>query len=86
MKQAVLIALLGCSSVSAWKESGHVIIANIAYHILRTESPKTVTQVEDVLSILKKSHPSITPKEKDYPIVESCSYADDIKYHGGMYQ
>jgi hypothetical protein len=37
------------------------------------------------LAILKKSDPTWTVKEKDYPMVECVTFADDIKYKGGSY-
>ena len=61
-------------------------MARVAQNILEKKSPETLTQVEDILSVLKKSDPSWTVKEGDHPMVECTTFADDIKYKGGGYQ
>jgi len=40
--------------------------------------------VDNILS--KYSDDATDLHEKDHPFVESSTYADDIKYHGGMWQ
>jgi hypothetical protein len=61
-------------------------VARVAQNILEQKSPGTLTEVEDILAVLKKSDPSWTTNEMDHPMVECTTFADDIKYKGGAYQ
>jgi hypothetical protein len=79
--EIVTLALLG--QASAWWGNGHLLVARVAYELL---DDSTIGQVEDILSILKKSDPKWTIKEGKYPFVECTTFADDIKYKGGSYQ
>jgi hypothetical protein len=77
----VPLALLG--QANAWWGNGHLLVARVAYELL---DQQTIDQVEDILSVLKKSDPSWTHLEGDHPFVECVTFADDIKYKGGSYQ
>ena len=81
----VAIAAL-LNETGAWWGNGHLLTSRVAYEILSADSPDTITQVEDILSILKKSDPSWTKSEQDHPMVECVTFADDIKSKGGSYQ
>lgn len=82
MKSQILtLALLG--QTNAWWGNGHLLVARVAYELL---DQQTIDQVEDILSVLKKSDPSWTHLEGDHPFVECVTFADDIKYKGGSYQ
>ena len=39
-----------------------------------------------MLSVLKSTDPDIVTHEDQHPFIESATFADDIKYHGGMWQ
>ena len=41
--------------------------------------------LSDLLKYLEDDDPDTTVKEGDYPLVECATWADDIKYHGGMW-
>ena len=58
----VAIATL-LNETGAWWGNGHMLTGRVAYEILLADSPDTITQVEDILSILKKSDPSWTKSE-----------------------
>jgi len=87
MKGVFLVAIgLLLNTASAWNFYGHVIVARIPYDLLKEDSPTTITKVDKVLKYLHTSDPDGTAKEGKYPLVECATYADDIKYHGGMWQ
>ena len=51
------VVLLTCSmqpGVLAWWDTGHLIIARIAYNILQEKSPETITQINDILMPLEQ--------------------------------
>jgi hypothetical protein len=82
MKSSIVsLALLG--QTNAWWGQGHLLVARVAQEILDQD---TVSTVEEILSILRKSDPDWTKKEGDHPFVECVTFADDIKYKGGSYQ
>lgn len=83
-KHLVLIFLLG--GAKAWSATGHLLVARIAQDILAKESPETIKEVENILSVLKQSKPTQTAKENNHPLVECTTFADDIKYAGGGFQ
>ena len=76
--------LLG--STAAWKFSGHVTVARIAYDILEKKKPEVIKQVEAILKPLQDDFPDWTVKEGSHPFVECATYADDIKMKGGSFQ
>ena len=83
-KSLVVLALT--NTVSAWWNQGHLLTARTAFDVLKEQSPNTVTDVEKVLSYLKKSDPGWTVNEGSHPMVECATFADFIKYKGGSYQ
>ena len=58
-------------------------MARVAQELL---DQQTIDEVEDILSVLKKSDPSWTKSEGDHAFVECVTFADDIKRMGGAYQ
>ena len=78
--EIVTLALLG--QASAWWGNGHLLVARVAYELL---DETTIGQVEEILTVLKKSDPSWTVKEGKHIFVECVTFADDIKYKGGSY-
>lgn len=73
------------SKVNAWFGKGHLLVARIAQDVLKEDSPETITKVEGILQILKKSDPEWTKKEGKHPIVECATFADDIKGKGARW-
>lgn len=67
---------------NAWWGNGHLLVARVAQELL---DQQTVDQVEEILSVLKKSDPSWTKSEGDHAFVECVTFADDIKRMGGAY-
>lgn len=86
MKLLLITLAMLANSVNAWFGTGHLLVARIAYEILEKQSPSTLSNVENILAVFKKSDPKLTSKEKNYPFVECATFADDIKYRGGGYQ
>ena len=82
----MFLTLSSIHVASAWNFYGHVIIARTAYDILKHDSPSTITKVDKILKYLEDDDPDKVPKEGKYPLVECATWADDIKYHGGMWQ
>jgi hypothetical protein len=82
MKFNILISVF-CTigAVNAWNSETHLLIARMAYDILKKDNPVVLNKAEDLLQIysdnLTKSH------EKDYPFVECVTLADDNKRRGG---
>jgi hypothetical protein len=72
----------------AWGGYGHLVVARIAYDMLKKNGEDhIIDQVNDLLYILKhKDMGTWTIKEGNWPMVECVCYADDIKYKGGVYQ
>ena len=82
MKSSIVtLALLG--QTNAWWGNGHLLVARVAYELL---DQQTISQVEEILAVLKQSDPSWTHLEGEHPFVECVTFADDIKYKGGSYQ
>ena len=73
-------------SANGWWGNGHLLTSRVAYELLSKDSPDTISQVENILSVLKKSDPSWTKSEEKRPFVECSTFADDIKHKGGAYQ
>ena len=71
---------------NGWWGNGHLLTSRVAFEILQKDSPDTVTQVENILKVLKVSDPSWTKSEDTHPMIECVTFADDIKHKGGAYQ
>ena len=74
---------LSASTVQAWSGAGHLLVSGIAQNVLQKQSPETITDVENVLSILSKDFPDYTTSEGDHQLVECTTYADDFIYRRG---
>jgi len=70
-----VLSLIGVAN--AWNGEGHLLIARMAYDILKKDNPIALNKAEQLLSkysdYLTKEH------EKDYPFVECVTLADDNK-------
>ena len=80
-----IIAAAAISQATAWWGKGHEIVAQIAYDKLKAESPASIDQINKVLGFLTRDQPSIL-KEKNYPMIEGSTWADDVKAKGGSFQ
>jgi hypothetical protein len=85
MKYLTIIALL-VSLTNAWYGTGHLLVARVAQNLLEKNDPTTFKKVLDILAILKRDDASWTKEEDKHPFTECATFADDIKYKGGMYQ
>jgi len=81
-----LVATTFVGYVECWKAEGHVLIARIAYDILKSENPQALTKANSILKSLAVDNPTLTKKEDKYPFVECSTLADDIRMAGGQYQ
>ena len=61
-------------------------MARIAYEKVRQESPDVLARAEALLRVYSGRCPRATIKEKEFPLVECATFADDIKYKGGGWQ
>ena len=87
ISKTVVLATAALSSVSAWKASGHLLVARIAYDKLQKDGDQsTIDKVEVILKTLQKDFPTWTVKEGEHSFVEGVTFADDIKYKGGGFQ
>ena len=77
----ILCILSLASIVGAWNGETHLLIARMAYDILKKESPTALNKAESLLRIysdsLTKEH------EGKYPFVECVTLPDDNKRRGG---
>jgi len=79
-----LVAAAMIGSTNPWFGTGHLLVARIAYDILKASNSEKLATAE---SILKGLDNSIAKKhERNHQFVECATYADDFKYHGGIYQ
>ena len=65
-----------------------MIVSKIAYDLLNADKAgqKVLGQVNGILKILKDADiGGWTKKERDYPMVECSTFADDIKGRGMFY-
>lgn len=85
MKFASICALTVLSSVNAWSGPAHLLTSRIAEEILKKENPQVIENIKIILASLKESDPDIVV-EGDHPFTECTTFADNIKYHGGMFQ
>ena len=83
---AILIATLLSYSATAWSINGHLFVANIAQDILQQNSETSLSKALEMLTYLAGYNATLTVGEVDHPYVESATFADDIKYHGGAWQ
>jgi hypothetical protein len=62
------------------------LVAKVAYDILQTSYPHTLSQCEDILKVLEVDYPNITVKEDKHMFVECTTAADDMKMKGWSWQ
>ena len=71
---------------NAFWEEGHSLVAYIAMTVLKKEHPEILKNVDSLLGVLEtklsKNGTTLTPREKDYPMVEASSFADDLSDKG----
>mgnify|MGYP000949345061 CR=1 FL=1 len=72
----------------AWSGPAHLLTARVAYETLLKRNPDTVSQVENILSGLKREGTcpdkiAALIVEGKHSFVECATFADNIKYHGG---
>ena len=81
MRSILISVFCIIGAVNAWNSETHLLIARMAYDILKKDNPVVLNKAEDLLKIysdnLTQSH------EKDYPFVECVTLADDNKRRGG---
>ena len=82
---ALFVATLLSATVGAWSINGHLFVANIAQDLMLQNSPTSLIKALEMLTYLKDYNETLTVGEGDYPYVESATFADDIKYHGGAW-
>ena len=75
----------------AWSGPAHLLTARVAYETLLQRNPNVVTQVEKIMSGLKREgtcpdNIAALITEDKHTFVESATFADNIKYHGGGWQ
>jgi hypothetical protein len=83
MKSLFVVASIGC--VSAWWDQGHLLTARRAYDILQDQHPQILELANKMLVPLKQHYPEITKTEKDFPFVETATFADVIREPGQAY-
>ena len=80
MKSLFIIPLL-FSYVSAWWDTGHLLVARIAYDILEFNHPQTIYAAENILRVLSKATTNYT-REGAHPFVECATFADEVQKDG----
>lgn len=100
LSTTVLCLLPFVSQVLAWKSEGHllgkptsfcsnmplIVVSRIAYEKLQKENPQALARATNLLKYGSSKNPDMTTTERDYPFVESSTFADLIKYKGGGWQ
>ena len=61
-------------------------MANIAQDQLLKAAPSSFNSALQMLTYLTAYNATLTANEDLHPFVESSTFADDIKYHGGAWQ
>lgn len=82
----IVLAALLCSAASAWSINGHLIVANVALNVLEDKAPASLKAANKMLTHLAAYNDTFTTHEKDHAFVETATFADDMKYHGEMWQ
>ena len=62
------------------------MVANVAYNLLNERNPDSLASAEKMLAYLTDYNSTFTTHEKDHAFVETATFADDLKYHGEMWQ
>ena len=79
----ILILIAQASFTQAWNYRSHLIMARIAYDILKEEDPEALKKANELM--LKFSDKNTIRREKLFPFVEGVTWADEIKYRGGAW-
>ena len=74
------------SASQAWSINGHLMVSNIAYNLLNERNPESLAAAEKMMTYLTDYDSSFTTHEKNHAFVETATFADDLKYHGEMWQ
>lgn len=74
------------SAAQAWSINGHLMVANIAQNLLEDQAPDSLKAAQKMLTYLTKYNSTFTVHEGDHAFVETATFADDMKYHGEMWQ
>ena len=74
------------SVAQAWSINGHLMVANIAQNLLEERKPEALKAANKMLTYLAKHDSSFVVNEGDHAFVETATFADDMKYHGEMWQ
>ena len=82
----VITTALFISVAQAWSINGHMMVANIAQNLLEDRSPDSLKAANKMLTYLAKHDSSFVVHEGDHAFVETATFADDMKYHGEMWQ
>jgi hypothetical protein len=82
---ASTLTLFVCS-VNAFSINGHLAVANIAQNLLTDNDAASLKAALSQLVTLRNLDPVLTVHEGKHPFIECATFADDIKYHGGMWQ
>lgn len=69
------------AQVNAWNSETHLLIARMAYDMLKKSDPTALSKAETLLRVY--SDRFTQEHEKDYPFVECVTLADDNKRAGG---
>lgn len=82
----IVITAFLASASQAWSINGHLMVANIAENLLEDKAPDSLKAANKMLTYLTKHNSTFTTHEKDHAFVETATFADDMKYHGEMWQ
>jgi len=80
----MILSILLIGTISAWNGETHLLIARMAYDILKKDDPTTLAKAE---ALLRKYSDKLTKEHENmYPFVECVTLPDDNKRVGGGYQ
>ena len=82
----IAVASVLASVSQAWSINGHLMVASIAENVLSDKAPNSVKAAHKLLTYLPKYNATWTAHEGEHPFVETATFADDMKYHGEMWQ
>ena len=74
-----VLSILG--AVNAWNSETHLLIARMAYDILKKDNPTVLNKAEALLRVYSDS--LTEAHENNYPFVECVTLPDDNKRRGG---
>ena len=81
MKIQTMVCIMFSGANARW-EGSHNLIARMAEDLLQKEDREVLHKIDSLLGVLenKKSitHESLTPREKNHPMMEAANFADDM--------